>query len=50
MPVLKAYHRYVNRDVKKNQYIAEVTPMSDIEVPEKMFKEYIDETKNKIAK
>ncbi len=48
MPVLKAYHRYININ-KKSKYISEIMPMQDMEVPQKMYDDFVEEKKEKVA-
>lgn len=48
MPTLKKYHRYVNKN-KNSPWIAEIIPMEDIKVSQKMYNDYEDTTK-KVAK
>lgn len=45
---LKRYHHYVNKN-KTSRWIAEIIPTEDIEVSEKMLKEYEDKSEKKVA-
>ena len=49
MPILKKYHRYVNKYTKKGaKYIGEIIPTEDREVSERMFNEFQDVTGKEI--
>ncbi|MBP7563015.1 MAG: hypothetical protein KA886_04430 [Candidatus Cloacimonetes bacterium] len=46
MPILKKYHRYINKNLNSkpipSKYIAEITPLQDMEVPQKLYDDFVE--------